>query len=153
MQTPRTEQVNADAFMTLSKIALTSIERLAALNLNATRTAFESSIAVSGKALNTKGEQEIESSMTSLPVSATNNAVAYLQGVQEIAVDTQKEVANLMTTYFASRGDGLSPTAGWLKGLELFKGYGQQIADTAESAGRRAVEVTDEVTKASRKHA
>lgn len=100
-------EINTHAFMTLSKIAFSSVQRLAALNLNATRVALEGG---------TRG-------------TASNNALAYLKGVQDIAAETQQEVTELVTSYFTPHGEDSNPTAGWLKGFEQFKSFAQQITD------------------------
>ena len=128
-------EINTQAFMTLSKIAFSSLERLATLNLNATRLAFEEGTSGFASLLQTKDAREQQKVLGATPGKATNGAAAYLQGVQEIAADTQSEVTKLVTSYFSSQGRGANPSTGALKGFELFKGFAQQITDmTAANA-------------------
>lgn len=135
-------KVNVDAFMALSEIGFSSLERLAVLNLNATRSALEQGVASAAKAP-AKDLKSLPDLQGLIPGDAAKNAAAYLKSVQEIAAETQKDVMALMSSYFAqSKGAG----AGWEKGFEAFKGFGQQIISMTE-ANRKAVgEATAEAT-------
>lgn len=146
MQAKESGQINTEAFMTLTNIAFASVERLAALNLKATRAAFENSVAMTSSALQAKSESEKQKLLASTPSEATNSALAYLQGVQKIAADTQNQIATLMNSYLAQHGEG-TPTAAWSKGFEMFKGFGQQITNMTEANTRTAVEAADQVTR------
>lgn len=132
---------NADAFMAFSNIALTSAERLTALNLKAARTAFEEGVAASSLML-----ESYDSSKTkkAIPETATQNALAYFQSMQEIAAETQQEVARLMTSYLVSQGNGASHATSWLKGFEAFKALGQQMT----SNGKAMADATSKVASA-----
>ena len=132
-------EINAKAFMTLSKIAFSSVERLATLNLNATRVALGDGVPAFGSLLKiTDGQQP------GLPgtANATNNAAAYLKGVQEIAAETQREVTALIGSYFPAQGPGASPSAGWLKGFEQFKSFAQQVTDMTTANSKVVGEAT-----------
>lgn len=135
-------EINAHAFMTLSKLAFSNLERLATLNLNATRTALEGGTAAIGSLSHTKDVKEQPKLLADLAGSATNNAADYLKGVQQIAAETQKEIANLINSYFSPQGEGSSPSAGWLKGFEQFKSFAQQITDMTAANAKMAGDAT-----------
>ena len=122
-------EINAHAFMTLSKLAFSSVERLATLNLNATRAALEGGSAAFGSLLRGKDAKKERELLKATPETASSNAAAYLRGVQEIAADTQAEVAKLINSYFSAQGKGSDPSAGCLQGFDMFKGFAQQITD------------------------
>lgn len=122
-------EINTHAFMTLSKIAFSSVQRLAALNLNATRVALEGGTAAFGAMLQTKDGKKGQKLPGGTRGTASNNALAYLKGVQDIAAETQQEVTELVTSYFTPHGEDSNPSAGWLKGFEQFKSFAQQITD------------------------
>ncbi len=132
-------EINARAFMTLSKIAFSSVERLATLNLNATRVALGDGVPSSGSLLKIADGQQ-----PGLPgtANAANYAAAYLKGVQEIAAETQREVTALIASYFPALGPGASPSAGWLKGFEQFKSFAQQVTDMTTANSRVVGEAT-----------
>ncbi|WP_291986057.1 phasin family protein [Candidatus Accumulibacter sp. ACC007] len=130
-----TAEINTNAFMTLSKLAFSNLERLATLNLNATRAALEGGTAAVGSLSQSKDVKNPSKLLGGAAETASNNATEYLKGVQAIAAETQKEVTNLVSSYFSPHGEGGNPSAGWLKGFEQFKGFAQQITDmTAANA-------------------
>ena len=130
-----TAEINTNAFMTLSKLAFSNLERLATLNLNATRAALEGGTVAVGSLSQSKDVKNPSKLLAGAAETASNNATEYLKGVQAIAAETQKEVTNLVGSYFSPHGEGGSPSAGWLKGFEQFKGFAQQITDmTAANA-------------------
>ncbi|HRF06881.1 phasin family protein [Accumulibacter sp.] len=130
-----TAEINTNAFMTLSKLAFSNLERLATLNLNATRAALEGGTVAVGSLSQSKDVKNPSKLLAGAAETASNNATEYLKGVQAIAAETQKEVTNLVGSYFSPHGEGGNPSAGWLKGFEQFKGFAQQITDmTAANA-------------------
>jgi hypothetical protein len=140
-------EINTQAFMTLSKIAFSSLERLATLNLNATRLAFEEGTTGFASMLQGKDAKKQQKLLGATPEKATNSA-AYLQGVQEIAAETQSEVTKLITSYFSSQGRGSDPSTGALKGFELFKGFAQQITDMTAANTKVVGDATARISSA-----
>ncbi|MFZ2269228.1 MAG: phasin family protein [Azonexus sp.] len=137
-------KVNVDAFMALSEIGFSSLERLAVLNLNATRSALEHGVASAAKVPG-KDLKSLPDLQGLIPGEAAKNAAAYLKSVQEIAAETQKDVMALMSSYFA-QSKGAGDNASWMKGFDAFKSFGQQIISMTE-ANRKAVgEATAEAT-------
>jgi phasin family protein len=126
-------KTNTDAFMTLSKIAFSSAERLAALNLKVARAALKDSFAATSTMLQAKDIKELQGLQTSTPGATTENAVAYFRDVQEIAAETQKEVTKLMTSYTAQISEGSKANASWGKGFEMFKQVTSQITAVTDA--------------------
>ena len=137
-----TAEINTNAFMTLSKLAFSNLERLATLNLNATRAALEGGTAAVGSLSQSKDLKNPSKVLAGAAETASSNASEYLKGVQEIAAETQKEVSNLVASYFSPHGEGANPSAGWLKGFEQFKGFAQQITAMTDANSKMAGELT-----------
>jgi hypothetical protein len=135
-------RINTEAFIALSRIAFASLERLANLSLNASRIAFESSIATSGSVMLATNVKEQQKLGLALPETITRNAAAYMQEVQAIAVETQQEVARLTTSYFSPHGEIAKPAEGWLKGFEVFQGFAKQVTAMTEANSKAIGEVS-----------
>ncbi len=152
-----TAEINTNAFMTLSKLAFSNLERLATLNLNATRAALEGGTAAVGSLSQSKELKNPSKLLAGAADTASINATEYLKGVQEIAAETQKEVSNLVSSYFSPHGEGANPSAGWLKGFEQFKGFAQQITDmtaaNAKLAGDAGARLASSAASLSKKDA
>ena len=153
MMTASPEQLNAvkintDAFMNLSKIAFSSIERLAALNLSAGRAALEDSIAASNQLLKIKDGKVGQNPQHSTTGTASQKASDYLNNLQVISTETKNEVTKLMASYFAPLAEGSNSSASWLKGYEIFKGYARQVSAMTESSSKAIGDVTSRMTSA-----
>jgi hypothetical protein len=122
-------RLNTEAFLELSKIAFSTVERLTALNLGATRAAFEAGVASSTSVLQTANLGTQQGPGASLP----ENSAAYLRDVREIAVESQKEITKLTASYFTGQGATAEPGGDLLKGFEVFKGFAQQITAMTEA--------------------
>ena len=144
--------INTDAFLTLSKIAFSSVERLTALNLNATRAALEEGVATSSSLLHTHNVKEQQKLQTALPAKANKNAEIYLQQLQEIAAETQKEVTKLMASYFAPPSEGSNPSADWVRGFDLFKGFAEQITAMTNASSKMVGDATARIEGAKVPH-
>jgi hypothetical protein len=135
-------RINTEAFISLSRIAFASLERLANLSLNASRVVLESGISTSGSVLLAANNKERQKLGVALPETVTRNAAAYLQEVQAIAVETQQEVAKLTTSYFSPQGEIAKPAEGWLKGFEVFQNFAKQVTAMTEANSKTIGEVT-----------
>jgi hypothetical protein len=131
-------EVNTEAFITLSKIAFSSLERLSTLNLNATRLALEEGASGFTSLLQAQDARTQQKLLGATPEKVTNNAARYLQGVQEIAAETKSEVIQLISSYFSSQGGSSNLSMGHLKGFEVFKDFAQQVIDMTAANTRAA---------------
>ncbi|MBK7645844.1 MAG: phasin family protein [Betaproteobacteria bacterium] len=138
-------KANTDAFMAFSEIAISSMEKLTALNLSATRSSLEESAASATSMLELKGAMPSSKAKNAVPLAVSESVTAYFQSVQEIATEAQQEITKLITTYLASPGNGLSNHAGWLKGFDAFKGIGQQFAAVTEANRKAMTDITSRV--------
>lgn len=134
-------KVNVDAFMALSEIGFSSLERLATLNLNATRSALEHGLLSAAK-LPAKNIKSLPDLQSLIPGEAAGKAAAYFKNVQEIAAETQKDVIALMSSYLVSAGGSTDANARWTKGFEAFKNFGQQIINMTEANSKAVGEAT-----------
>lgn len=153
MQSLSLEQIdaiktNADTAMAFSNIVYSSFERLIKLNLSATRTLLEESAAASSLMLESNDSTSSTKAKKAIPEAATRNATAYFQGVQELATETQQELSQLMTSYFAAHGSGANPSTAWLKGFDVFKSLGNQVGAITEANRKAVADVTSSVAGA-----
>lgn len=126
---------NTESFSALSKIAFASVERLAALNLSAARSALDDGFAASSAMLQARDAKALPGAASG---KAAENAVAYFRDVQKIAADTQQEITKVVTSYSSHLGLGSNASASWSKGFEMFKGAADQIT-AMTAAGSKAV--------------
>ncbi len=141
-------KINTDAFMHLSKIAFSSIERLAALNLSAGRAALEDGIAASNDLLKIKDGKEKQDPQNSTTALATKKASDYMNNLHAISAETKNEVTKLMASYFAPLAEGSNSSASWLKGYEMFKGYARQVTEMTEASSKAIGDATARMTTA-----
>ena len=90
-----------EAMLTIANTAFSSVERLAALNLNAARTLLEDSVANTKSLLAIKDMQELISLQTSLAQPSLEKAAAYSRTLYEIATQTQAEMAKVYEAQLA----------------------------------------------------
>lgn len=143
---------NADAAMAFSNIVYSSLERLTTINLNATRALLEESAAASSLMLEASGTARPGKAAKAIPEAATQKAVAYFQGVQELATETQQELARLMTSYLATQGQVTNPGVVWLKGFDAFNSLGQQFGAITEANRKTVADVTSRLAGATASH-
>lgn len=153
MQSLSPEQIdviktNADAAMAFSNIVYTSFERLINLNLSATRTLLEESAAASSLMLESNNSASSTKAKKAIPETATQNVMAYFQGMQELTTETQQELTQLMTSYFATQGSGANPSGAWLKGFDVFKSLGHQVSAITDANRKAVADVTSRVVSA-----
>ena len=125
--------LHADAFMAFSRLAIATTERLTTLNLNAVRTALQTSAIATNEMLESNGSTAPANINKSNSVAATQHAIAYVQNMQDLARDTQQELSHLITSYFDSQGHAASHGKAWLKGLPTYKDVASQFSAITES--------------------
>jgi len=91
-----------DSLLAVANTALASAERIAALNLNAARSAVEDSANNVKTVLAAKNPQEALAAQSTLAQPAIEKAVAYSRSVYEITAEAQKELAKLAEANFGS---------------------------------------------------
>jgi phasin protein len=133
---------DANAFMTLSNIAFSSLKRFTALNLSATRAFFEGGIATYVSMPPNKDIKERQNLWGTTSETATNNAIEYFHHVQKIAAETQSEVAKVMTSLFSPNGEALN------KSLDSFKSSAHQMSATMETNSKAAGDAMEASSKA-----
>jgi len=149
MQTTTPEQIRAaktytNAMMALSQVAFSGVERLAALNLNVARVALEDGFAASNSLLQARDISELKNLQTTINAPAIEHCAAYFRSVQEIAADSQQQVAQLVTSYFTTLGFDATAKAGTNAGFDMFSKF---VKDTNSMFEANAKAVGDATTK------
>lgn len=85
-----------EALLSFTNTTFASAERLAALNLNTTRTMLEESLGTIRSVLAAKTPQELLSLHADLAQPAVEKAVAYARSAYEITAQSQEELSGLI---------------------------------------------------------
>lgn len=137
-------KINSDAMMAMSKIALSSIERIAALNLHTARAVLQDGIKSASTAASTKDVKELQHIGNPMLGHAAQSTAAYLHSALGIAAETQAQATKVMVAYFSQINDGAIGRGGLTNGVEILKQVSSQFSDMV-NAGTKAVD--DAVTQ------
>ena len=140
-----TSKASVDALFTIAQAQFAAFERLAVLNFNTTKAAFEDSVNQSKALLSAKDPQEFVNLSAASAQPALEKAIAYSRGVYELATQTQAEVTKLAET----RAAEMNKTVGsLLEKLTQNAPAGSDVAVTAvKSAMAAANSAYDSFTK------
>ena len=105
-------KATVDSLLSVANTALASAERIAALNLNAARSALEDTASGVKSVLSAKDPQEALAVQSALAQPAVEKAVAYSRSVYEITAQTQQELAKMVEAQF---GDFQKSIAGMVE--------------------------------------
>lgn len=134
-----------DSLLSVANTALASAERIATLNLETARVAFEESAANTKALLGAKDVQEALAIQASLAQPNIDKAVAYGRSVAEISTQTQEELAKLVEAQF---GDFQKSVAGMLEKAAKSAPAGSDVAVAAvQSAIAAATSAFDNMRK------
>ena len=134
-----------DSLLSVANTALASAERIANLNLETARAAFEDSAANTKALLGAKDVQEAISIQASLAQPNIDKAVAYGRSVAEISTQTQEELAKMVEAQF---GDFQKSVAGMLEKAAKSAPAGSDVAVAAvQSAIAAATSAFDNMRK------
>lgn len=97
-QIAATNKAGVDAFISLASTQFATLERLSALNFNATKSAFEDSVNYAKALLGAKDPQEVVSLNATAAQPALEKAIAYSRSVYEVATQTQGELTKFVET-------------------------------------------------------
>ena len=138
-------KATVDSLLSVANTALASAERIANLNLETARAAFEDSAANTKALLGAKDVQEAISIQASLAQPNIDKAVAYGRSVAEISTQTQEELAKLVEAQF---GDFQKSVAGMLEKAAKSAPAGSDVAVAAvQSAIAAATSAFDNMRK------
>ena len=86
-------KANVDAMLSLAATQFAAIEKLATLNANAVKTAFEDSLSNTRALFGVKDVQEFVNLQNSFATPAIEKAIAYSKSVYEVATETNAELS------------------------------------------------------------
>ena len=137
-----------DSLLSVANTALASAERIANLNLETARAAFEDSAANTKALLGAKDVQEAISIQASLAQPNVEKAVAYSRSVYEISAQTQEELSKMVEAQF---GDFQKTVASLLDKAAKSAPAGSDVAVAAvKSAIAAANSAFDNMNKAAK---
>ena len=90
-QLQATAKANVDAILSLATTQFAAIEKLASLNANAVKAAFEDGVANARALAGAKDVQELVSLQSTFAQPAIEKAIAYSKSVYEVATQTNSE--------------------------------------------------------------
>ena len=88
-------KANVETFLAVANAQFAALEKLATLNANTVRSAFEDSIANTRALLGAKDVQELVSLQNSFAQPAIEKAIAYSKSVYEVATDANAEFSKV----------------------------------------------------------
>jgi phasin family protein len=86
-------KANVDSMLALAATQFAAIEKLATLNANAVKTAFEDSLSNTRALFGVKDVQEFVNLQNSFATPAIEKAIAYSKSVYEVATETNAELS------------------------------------------------------------
>jgi phasin family protein len=86
-------KANVDSMLSLAATQFAAIEKLATLNANAVKTAFEDSLNNTRALFGAKDVQELVNLQNSFATPAIEKAIAYSKSVYEVATETNAELS------------------------------------------------------------
>ena len=88
-------KANVDAMLSFAQMRFAAIEKLAALNANAVKSAFEDSLNNTRALFGAKDVQEFVGLQSTLATPAIEKAIAYSKSVYEVATETNSEISKV----------------------------------------------------------
>jgi len=150
MQTIPPEQLQASenyagAFMALSQVAFSSVERLTALNLKVARAALDDGMAAANSLIQVENAGELKDLQGHFIGPAAEQCSTYLRSVQEITVESQQQIGELLTSYLATLGIDAKANGGWSTGSDLFSQFVEQTKSLFEANAKAAGDATEKM--------
>jgi len=141
-------KTNVDAVLGFAQSNFAALERISALNFNATKTAFEDGLAHAKALMGAKDVQELVNMNAAAAQPAMEKLVAWQRSVYEVASQSQAEV----TRYFEAQAQELNKTAAAY--LDKFAKNAPAGSDVAVAAVKSALAAAnsayDSMTKAAK---
>ena len=119
---------SVDAFLAIANVYLKSAERLHALNFSALREAVEDAATASRSLLAMTADPGGNKHQSAFASPVIEKSAAYYRCAYEIFATTQQEVAQTLTSQFASFDPNLNLPGEWNKPFEFFAKSVQQLS-------------------------
>jgi len=107
-QIAATNKAGVEALLSLANSQFSALERLSALNSNATKSAFEEAVGHAKALLNAKDVQEFVNLNSAAAQPALEKAVAYSRSVYEVASQSQGEIVKFVEAQAAEFNKNLA---------------------------------------------
>lgn len=88
-------KANVETMLSFAAMQFAAVEKLATLNANAVKTAFEDGLSNTRALFGAKDVQEFVSLQSTLATPAIEKAIAYSKGVYEVASETNAEISKV----------------------------------------------------------
>jgi phasin family protein len=96
------QQANAEVAMALVRTALTGVEKLAALNLNAARDFLDTTVSNTQALMGAKDVQDLTKINTTLTQPNVNKMMDYSRNVYDLITQMQKEITEVVEGQYSS---------------------------------------------------
>ena len=96
------QKANAEVMMTLMRTAFEGMEKLAALNMNASREFFNTSVSSAQQMLAAKDAQELAKINTAVAQPNAQKLMEYSRNVYDLVTQLQQEVTSVMDAQYNS---------------------------------------------------
>ena len=99
-------KVNVDTMLSFAAMQFAAIEKLAALNANAVKAAFEDSVSNTRALFGAKDVQEFVNLQSTLATPAIEKAIAYSKSVYEVTTEANTELSKVAERRVAEWNEG-----------------------------------------------
>lgn len=140
-----TNTLAVNSFRSLSKVYLTSIERLAALNLNTAREAVEDCALATKTLSDAKAGNDFNSILSALGQPMWEKALAHSRNTYDIMAQTHEEMSKVIMGQLAQPQLASAGLAGWTVLAEMFTKGVQEISASAAENVAAAADTTHKV--------
>lgn len=159
-QLANTQKANAEVMVALVRTAFGGVEKLAALNLAASREFFNSGAANTRQLMGVKDPQELVAINSSLARPGVDKMLEYSRGLYDVAASMQKEITSAMEAQYASfaknasiaieKGASSAPAGGDVFGaaMQQMLQASTQAYDNMSLMARQMAEIADANLKA-----
>jgi phasin family protein len=101
-QLANSQKANAEVMMTLVRSAFNGMEKLAALNLAASREFFNASVANTQQLMNVKDPKELAKINSALAQPGAEKMMEYARSLSDLAASMQKEITSVMEAQYSN---------------------------------------------------
>lgn len=101
-QLANSQKANAEVMMALVRSAFNGMEKLAALNLAASRDFFNASVANTQQLMNVKDPKELAKINSALTQPGAEKMMEYAKSISDLAASMQKEITSVMEAQYST---------------------------------------------------
>jgi phasin family protein len=151
-QIANTQKANAEVMMTLVRTAFTGMEKLAELNLAASREFFNTSVSSTQQLMSIKDPKDLAKVNSTLAQPSVEKMLEYSRSIYDLAASMQKEITSVIEAQYSSfakdasaaieKGASSAPVGG-----DVFSAAMQQVLQASTKAYDNMSQMAKQMTE------